>query len=211
MSDLASGSSLSAALSLVALALVPLALMTLTSFAKISVVLSALRNALGGQDVPSAAVITALSLALSVYVMAPLASDIERRVVASSAAGKPSVGGLLEAAREPVRSFLAANAGAAEKKMFVDLSRERGAEAKGDELSLLWAAFALREIKQAFYLGFFVFLPFLVLDLLVANSLLALGLHGLTPQAVALPFKLLLFVAADGFLLVSRALVLSYK
>jgi len=211
MSDLASGSSLSAALSLVALALVPLALMTLTSFAKISVVLSALRNALGAPDVPSAAVITALSLALSVYVMAPLASDIERRVIASAGAGNASVGALLEAAREPVRAFLTANAGAAEKKMFVELARERGVEASGDDLSVLWASFALREIKQAFYLGFFVFLPFLVVDLLVANVLLALGLHGLTPQAVALPFKLLLFVSADGFLLVSRALVLSYK
>lgn len=211
MSDLTSGSSLSAALSLVALALVPLALMTLTSFAKISVVLSALRNAIGAPDVPSATVITALALSLSVYVMAPLASDVERRVAASAAGGKASLGALVDAAREPVRTFLAANAGQAERKMFVDLSRERGREVAGDELSVLWAAFALREIKQAFYLGFFIFLPFLVLDLLVANGLLALGLHGLTPQTVALPFKLLLFVAADGFLLVSRALVLSYK
>lgn len=210
MNDLTAGSSLSAALSLVALALLPLALMTLTSFAKISVVLSALRNALGAPDVPSAAVITAVSFALSVYVMAPLASNIERRVVATGP-GKASITSLLDAAREPVRAFLATNAGAAEKKMFVDLSRERGGEATGEELSVLWAAFALRELKQAFYLGFFVFLPFLVLDLLVANTLLALGLHGLTPQAVALPFKLLLFVAADGFLLVTRALVLGYK
>lgn len=210
MNDLLSPGSLGAALSLVALALLPLALMTLTSFAKVSVVLSALRNAIGAPDVPSAAVITALALALSVFVMAPLAGEIEEAM--SSAKSSPaSVSTLLDVAREPVRKFLAANAGAREKKLFVELSEERGHPVTGSELSVLWAAFALHEIKQAFYLGFFVFLPFLVLDFLVANVLLALGLHGLTPQAVALPFKLVLFVAADGFLLVSRALVLSYN
>ncbi len=211
MTDFTSSTSLSAALSLVALALVPLALMTLTSFAKIAVVLSALRNALGAPDVPSAAVITALALALSAYVMAPVAADIERRLVSTATKAEPSLAGALVAGREPLRNFLARNAGKAESNMFIKLARERGEVVQGDELSLLWASFALREIKQAFYLGFFVYLPFLVLDLVVANVLLALGLHGLTPQAVALPFKLLLFVTVDGFLLVSRALVLSYK
>jgi type III secretion protein R len=201
MSDLFSGSSLSAALSLVALALLPLALVTLTSFAKLSVVLSALRNAIGAPDLPSASVIAALALALSAYVMAPLASEIELRLA----------GLLLAAAREPLRAFLARNAGSAERQLFVELGKERGAELRGDELSVLWASFALHEVKQAFFIAFFVFLPFLVLDLLVANVLLALGLFGLTPQAVALPFKLLLFVSVDGFVLVTRALVLSYK
>lgn len=211
MSDLFSGSSLSAALSLVALALLPIALVTLTSFAKVAVVLSALRNALGAPDVPSASVIAALALALSAYVMAPLASEIELRLPASSARGEPPAALLLSAAREPLRSFLARNAGSAERKLFVDLGRERGSSLRGDELPVLWASFALHEIKQAFYLAFFVFLPFLVLDLLVANVLLALGLFGLTPQAVALPFKLLLFVSVDGFALLARALVLSYR
>jgi flagellar biosynthesis protein FliP len=161
--------------------------------------------------VPSASVIAALALALSAYVMAPLASEIELRLAAPAARGEPPAALLLSAAREPVRGFLARNAGTAERQLFVDLGRERGSQLTGDELSVLWASFALHEIKQAFYLAFFVFLPFLVLDLVVANVLLALGLFGLTPQAVALPFKLLLFVSADGFLLVSRALVLSYK
>lgn len=210
MSDVFAPGSLTAALSLVALALLPLALMTLTSFAKVSVVLSALRNALGASDVPSAAVITALAFALSVFVMAPLAAEVEQAMGATS--GRPAnVASLLDSAREPLRRFLSTNAGSKEKQLFVELSRERGDALQDDSLPVLWAAFALHEIKQAFYLGFFVFLPFLVLDFLVANVLLALGLHGLTPQAVALPFKLLLFVAADGFVLVSRALVLSYN
>jgi type III secretion protein R len=215
MSDLFSGSSLSAALSLVALALLPMALVTLTSYAKLAVVLSALRNAIGAPDLPSASVIAALALALSAYVMAPIASEIEIRLAADAkgaARGDASSAGLLlSAAREPLRAFLARNAGSAERQLFVELGKERGAQLRGDELSVLWASFALHEIKQAFLIAFFVFLPFLVLDLLVANVLLALGLFGLTPQAVALPFKLLLFVSVDGFVLVSRALVLSYK
>jgi flagellar biosynthesis protein FliP len=211
MSDLFAGTSLSAALSLVALALLPIALVTLTSFAKLAVVLSALRNAIGAPDPPSASVIAALALALSAYVMAPLASEIELRLAAPAAGGVSPAAQLLAAAREPLRSFLARNAGSAERELFVELGRERGTKLSGDELSVLWASFALHEVKQAFYIAFFVFLPFLVLDLLVANVLLALGLFGLTPQAVALPFKLLLFASVDGFLLVSRALVLSYK
>lgn len=146
--------------------------------------------------------------------MAPLASEIEARLAAdakSAARGDAPAAMLLSAAREPLRAFLARNAGGAERQLFVDLGKERGTALRGDELSVLWASFALHEIKQAFFIAFFLFLPFLVLDLLVANVLLALGLFGLTPQAVALPFKLLLFVSVDGFLLVSRALVLSYK
>lgn len=209
MTDLAQGTSLSAALGLVALALVPLALMTLTSFAKTAVVLSALRNALGAPDLPSSAIVTALALALSVFVMAPLAGEIEARL--AGAKGEPALGSALSVAKEPVRAFLARNAGRDERALFVELSRARGVTVQGDELSLLWASFALHELKQAFYLGFLVYLPFLVLDLVVASALLSLGLHGLTPQAVALPFKLLLFASVDGFALVSRALVLGYK
>ena len=211
MTDLTSQASLSAALSLVALALIPLALVTLTSFAKVAVVLSALRNAIGAPDLPSGAIITALALALSAYVMAPLASDIEQRLLGQSAKSEPSLGAALAATREPLRAFLGKNAGKKERAMFVELAKERGQAMSGDELTLLWASFALSELKQAFYLGFFIYLPFLVLDVVVANVLLALGLIGLSAQSVALPLKLLLFVTVDGFLWVSRALVLSYK
>jgi type III secretion protein R len=212
MTDLTQGTSLSAALALVALALVPLALMTLTSFAKAAVVLAALRNALGAPDLPSSAVVTALALALSVYVMAPLAAEIEARLPQTpQTKAEPSLGAALGLVREPLREFLARNAGQDERAMFMELSRARGQAPRGDELSLLWASFTLHELKQAFYLGFFVYLPFLVLDLVVASALLSLGLTGLTPQAVALPFKLLLFASVDGFALVARALVLGYK
>ena len=202
--------SLSAALGLVALALVPLALMTLTSFAKMAVVFSALRSALGAPDVPSTAIVTALALALSVYVMAPVADTIAQRAEAGHVGSADGMAAMLEAAREPLREFLGAHAGAAETRLLVELGARRSPPARADDLSVLWASFALSELKEAFELGFFVYLPFLVLDLLVGHALLALGIHGMSPSAVALPFKLLLFVAADGFVLVSRALLLGY-
>lgn len=210
MSELASGSSIGAALGLVALALVPLALMTLTSFAKVAVVFSALRNAIGASDVPSSAIVTALALALSVYAMSPVADAIAARVGALEPARQHSVPGLLEAAREPARTFLARHAGRAETALLVDLGKARTPPSRADDLSVLWASFALTELKEAFELGFFVYLPFLVLDLIVGHVLLALGMQGLSPSAVALPFKLLLFISADGFMLVARALLLGY-
>lgn len=204
------GSSLSAALGLVALALVPLALITLTSFAKIAVVFSAVRNALGASDVPSTAIVTALALALSVFAMAPVADAIEARSRTLPSERTDSLSDWLELAREPVRAFLQRHAGDSETAMLVELGKERPTPATPDDLSVLWASFALRELREAFELAFFVFLPFLVLDLVVGHALLALGLPGLSATAVALPFKLLLFVAADGFLLVTRALLLGY-
>jgi type III secretion protein R len=208
MNALFEGSALSSAVGLVALALLPLALITVTSFAKMSVVFSALRNALGTPDVPSASVIMALSLALSVYVMAPLAEKVS--LPASTGPSAAAVGPWLAGVAEPLRGFLARNAGSAETKLFVDLAVQRGEQASADEFRVLWASFAITELKRAFQLGFFVFLPFLVLDLVVAQVLLALGMHGLSPTAVALPFKLLLFVSVDGFVLLSRALILGY-
>ncbi len=207
MNDLLSGSSASAALLLAALALLPLALVTLTSFAKIAVVLSALRNALGAPDVPSGAVVTALALALSVYVMAPVFERAEAGAVRAEAQG---VAALLGAVREPLRGFLAKHAGAEEKAMFVDLAKEQGRAQQPGDLAVLWPSFALSEMKRAFQLGFYLYLPFLVLDLVVAQVLLALGISGLDPQRVALPFKLLLFVSVNGFVLLARALVLAY-
>jgi type III secretion protein R len=206
MSGLFEGTSLSAATGLLALALVPLALVTLTSFAKIAVVFSALRNALGAPDIPSATIVTALALALTVYVMTPVAEQVAQK----AGAARADASAMIDAAREPLRSFLARNAGSRETDLFVELGRERGTTLTRDDLSVVWASFAITELKRGFQLAFYVFVPFLVLDLLVAHILLALGMHALTPSAVALPFKLLLFVSVDGFLLVSRALILGY-
>jgi type III secretion protein R len=210
VNDLVAGAPLSAALGLAVLALLPLLLMSITSFAKIAVVLSILKNALGASDIPSTAIVTALALGLSVFVMAPVASEVQSKLLASGGSSKLSAESMLAATAEPVRSFLSKNAGARETQLFVDLAKQKKMNLGKTDLPVLWPSFAITELKRAFQVGFLVFLPFLVLDLIVASVLLAMGLHGLTPAAVALPFKILLFVSVDGFMLLSRALILGY-
>ena len=215
-------------LSLVALAaltLVPFVFMATTSFVKISVVLSILRNALGTGQVPSGTVITGLSLILSLYVMAPVGEEIVE--AASPTAGQIDAAAPLEgesfdalvatvdAGSAPLREFLARHAGDREQALFVDLARQvrspdRRAEVSATDLMVLLPAFLITELTEAFQIGFLVFIPFLVIDMVVANVLLALGMHMLSPTTVSLPFKLLLFVLVEGWYLLARALVLGY-
>ncbi len=201
---------------LAALALVPAAAVMLTSFLKMAVVLSLLRAALGAPQVPPSSAMTGLALVLTLVVMAPVGEEAWRRAGAVRAGGTE---GALEAARaaaEPVRSFLGRFARADDRRTFLDLARKaRAAQAPApapgeDDFCVLAPAFVVSELRRAFTIGFLVFLPFLVVDLLVANVLLALGLTQLAPSTVALPFKLLLFVAVDGLKIIARGLVLGY-
>ncbi len=212
---------------LAVLGLLPFAFMVLTSFAKISVVLAILRNALGTPQVPSGAIVTALSVLLSLFVMAPVGEAMAAAFAPAAAAdasdgsgsrdddagGATAILGRLEASAEPLRGFLARHAGAREVALFRDLSRRGDAErapADADAFLVLMPAFVITELSEAFQVGFLIFLPFLVVDLVVANILLALGMHMLSPTTVSVPFKLLLFVMVDGFALLARALVASY-
>lgn len=208
------------------LTLVPLLFLAATSFVKISVVLSILRNALGTGQVPSGAVITVLAVLLSLYIMAPVGEAMQTSAAPYAAEidlddpfGKrslPAWGNVVSSASGPLRGFLRANAGTREVDLFFDLAkRSRGAQpaiepSKGDFVVLL-PAFLFTELTEAFVVGFLVFLPFLVLDLLVANVMLSLGLQSMPPSTVALPFKLLLFVAVDGWVVLAEALVLGYS
>jgi type III secretion protein R len=197
------------------LALAPVAMVTLTSFLKIAVVLSVVRSALGAPQVPPSSAVTGLALALSVVVMGPVADD-SLRAARGAAVGGDVTALLATAGRvtEPLRGFLERFARDDDRACFLDLARRaRGADgASVDErdLAVLVPAFVVSELRRAFTIGFLVFLPFLVVDLLTANVLLALGLTQLSPTSVALPFKLLLFVAVDGWRLLARGLVLGY-
>ena len=217
---------LSTWLVLAAFALVPLLLMTATSFAKIAVVLSLLRNALGVPDVPSGALITALAALLSVFVMAPVAQQ-------SAALAAPHVAGVdlqaplagssraalfaaFAAALPPLAAFLKRNAGASELALFAELGQRGGPgqttpTLAADSLLVLLPAFLITELGEAFAVGLLVLLPFVVLDLVIGSILLSLGMSTLTPSTIALPFKLLLFVLVDGFSVLSRALVTGYQ
>ena len=210
---------------LAALGLLPFAFMTATSFVKLSVVFYILRNALGTGQVPSGAIITALAALLSLTVMAPVgvemmqASQADRaRIDARDPLSPRSVPALLasiSSGAEPLRRFLQRNAGEREVDLFVDLGRKQPSAGQGyrpgkDDLLVVLPAFLLTELGEAFQIGFLVFLPFLIIDMVVANVLLSLGMHMLSPTSISLPFKLLLFVLVDGFTLLTRALLLGY-
>lgn len=198
-----------------ALALVPVVVVTLTCFLKVAVVLSVVRSALGAPQVPPNAAVTGLALLVTVLVMEPVAReawDVWR-------SGPPArdVAGTLRAverAAQPLRAFLARHAHPTDRRAFAEVAARavpgRSAASEEDAWRVLAPAFVTSELRRAFRIGFLVFLPFLVVDLAVANVLLALGLSQLSPTAVALPFKLLLLVAVDGFGLLARGLAAGY-
>jgi type III secretion protein R len=202
-------------------AILPFAFMTLTAFVKISTVLQIVRGAIGAQNVPSNVIVMALSGSLTLLAMAPLGSRVLERsapVLAGAAERATSVWviELLQAVREPVRGFLKANASVRERGRFFDVARAAREPADRDsvgrdDLVVLVPAFVITELIEAFALGFALYLPFLVIDLVIANVLLALGMQMLNPTQVSLPFKLLLFVAVDGWGLLSEALVTGYR
>jgi type III secretion protein R len=205
---------------LAALALVPLLLIVGTSFVKASVVLSLLRNALGTGGVPSGGVVVALAGLLTVYVMAPTLREAATAAAVPLAAldvdaplAGPQRATLLEAlglAKEPVRAFLERNAGAREKGLFAELLRRSDPSATEGDFLVVLPAFLITELAEALQLGFLLLLPFLVVDLVVGSVLMALGMASVSPSAVAIPLKLLLFLSVDGFYALSRALITGY-
>ncbi len=210
---------------LVLLSLLPFLLLMLTSFVKIAVVISILRSAMGAAQVPPGQVVTGLSLLLTLFVMAPTGERIWESVEPvwsqQSQADLLSAGGLavvaqaLAAGKAPVVQFLERHAQGRDKETFLALARrlrtpEAAAAVGVSDIMVLAPAFVVSELRRAFQMGFLIFVPFLVIDLVVASLLAALGLQLLSPSLVSLPLKLLLFVLADGWNLVLRGLVASY-
>ena len=200
--------------------LLPFAFMSVTAFVKISTVLHIVRGAIGAQGVPSNTVVMALSAALTLLAMAPVGGRIAERAspLLTNTPTETSVlvSGLVEAVKEPLRGFLQANASERERNRFLQVARKARPEAEREEvqphdLTVLVPAFMVTELLEAFALGFAIYLPFLVIDLVVANVLLALGMQMLSPTQVSLPFKLLLFVAIDGWGLLAQSLVVGYR
>lgn len=202
---------------LAVLSLVPFVLMTATSFAKISIVFSILRSALGLSNVPSGAIVTALSLILSLYVMTPVGEAMWAIAAPRFADGaeSASIVDVAIEAKEPLVDFLHRNARPRERALFVDLARRSrsaiSATVSERDFGVVLPAFLITELTEAFQIGFLVFLPFLILDLVIANVLVALGMTMLSPAQVSMPFKLLLFIAVDGWVVLSKALVAGYR
>ncbi len=211
------GRPLSVVLVLALVGLLPFAFMALTSFVKIATVLQIVRGAIGAQGVPSSSVVLALSAALTLIAMAPVGSRVADRLqpLLGRSVADPSelISGAIEAVREPLRVFLSNNASNREKERFLKLAKKKrpaDAEVKDSDLMVVVPAFLVTELLEAFTLGFAIYLPFLVIDLVVANVLIGLGMQMMNPMQISLPFKLLLFVAADGWGLLAEALITGY-
>jgi flagellar biosynthetic protein FliP len=193
------------------LSLAPSILVMMTSFTRIVVVLSLLRTALGTATAPPNAVIVALALFLTAFVMGPALQNAYDTGIRPLVNNEISVEQAFERSSVPLKAFMQKNVREKDLALFSDLSREPRPESP-EQLSLriLVPAFMISELKRAFEIGFLLFLPFLIIDLVVASVLMSMGMMMLPPVVVSLPFKLIFFVLVDGWSLVAGSLVQSY-
>jgi flagellar biosynthetic protein FliP len=196
---------------LTVLSLAPSILVMVTSFTRIVVVLSLLRTALGTATAPPNTVLVSLALFLTAFVMGPAferAYDVGIKPLINNEITTQQA---FERSSEPLRAFMLKNVREKDLTLFVDMSREARPD-KPEDLSLrvLVPAFMISELKRAFEIGFLLFLPFLIIDLVVASVLMSMGMMMLPPVVVSLPFKLIFFVLVDGWSLVAGSLVQSY-
>jgi type III secretion protein R len=221
----------SALVTVVLIALAPFFAVMVTSFTKIAVVLSLVRNALGLQQVPPNVVINGLALILTVYVMYPTLDDMYAASAGDNRAavtieGDEVVGtspientgdifGMADRAKEPLRLFLLKHSDPGERAFFLRTQQrisgpEKARDLKDSDFVVLIPSFVVKELRLAFQIGFLIFLPFLIIDMVISNILLAMGMMMLSPVTISLPFKILLFVLVDGWVKLSHGLVLSY-
>ncbi len=208
------------------MALVPLVLVLASSFVKIAVVLSMTRQAIGATQVPPTQVLTGLSLILTMVIMTPLALEVWHgaqdrfrtlNIRSFDQFVEPRIlGPFVDIARDPVRRFLRDNAHPNELKFFYGLTvRVRAGRSSlsttENDFAVITPAFVLSELKEAFYIGILIFLPFLAVDMVIGNILMAMGMQMLSPQILALPFKMLLFVMVDGWAILASGLINTYR
>ena len=217
---------ISLAIGLAILALLPLAAVMTTSFLKLAVVFALVRNALGVQQVPPNMALYGLALILSAYVMGPVVLQAGKELRAACeqpAAAVPGqapdrVGAMLDAvarAGEPLRAFMLKNSKPEQRDFFVRTARVLWGESQASELReqdwlVLVPAFLVSELTAAFQIGFLLYLPFVIIDLIVSNILLAMGMMMVSPVTISMPLKLFLFVMVDGWTRLIQGLVLSY-
>ena len=193
------------------LSLAPSLLIMATAFTRIVMVLSLLRSALGAQGVPPNTVLIGLALFLTVFVMSPVLTLINAAAVQPYLAGEMGLEQAMDTGSKPLREFMLKQTREKDLALFSDLSREPRPAAPEDlSLRILVPAFMISELKRAFEIGFLLFLPFLIIDLVVASVLMSMGMMMLPPVVVSLPFKLIFFVLVDGWSLVAGSLVQSY-
>ncbi|MBI2881376.1 MAG: flagellar type III secretion system pore protein FliP [Candidatus Tectomicrobia bacterium] len=203
--------SLQILLLLTVLSLAPAILIMMTSFARIVVVLSFVRQALGTQQMPPNQVLIGLALFLTFFVMAPVGQQINAQALQPYLNKEITQSEALEKAAQPLREFMYGQTREKDLALFVGVSRVSRPKARGDlSLRVLIPAFILSELKTAFQIGFLIYIPFLVIDMVIASILLSMGMMMLPPILISLPFKLMLFVLVDGWNLLVGSLVRSF-
>jgi flagellar biosynthetic protein FliP len=191
--------------------LLPALLLTMTSFTRIMIVLGLLRQAIGAAQAPSNQVLLGLSLFLTIFIMMPVLEKVNESAVQPYLEEKIDTVTALQKASEPFRQFMLKQTRETDIDMFVRISGKDNINKPEDvPFSLLLPAYVTSELKTAFQIGFMIFLPFLVIDLVVASVLMSMGMMMLSPMIVSLPFKIMLFVLADGWSLVLEMLAASF-
>jgi flagellar biosynthetic protein FliP len=193
------------------ISIAPAALMLCTSFTKIIVVLSLTRNALGLQGVPPNQVLVGLALFLSLFIMGPTLSAVNHDGVQPYLHGQLTASQAYDAGVQPLKQFMLKQTRKDDLSSMINASKEKKPASQKDvSMTTLIPAFILSELRAAFIIGFVVFIPFLVIDLVVSSSLMSMGMMMLPPSMISLPFKLLLFVMVDGWGLIAHSLITSY-
>ena len=194
------------------LTLAPAILIMVTSFTRVSIVLSVLRQAMGTQQMPSNQIILGLSLFLTFFIMTPVWEKMNKQAIQPFLEEKITQKVAFEKAVEPLRTFMFAQTREKDLALFLDISKTKKPK-NIDEIptSVLIPSFIISELKTAFQIGFLLYVPFLVVDMVVASVLLSMGMMMLPPIMISLPFKLMLFVVADGWYLVIGSVVKSFK
>lgn len=193
------------------LTLLPALLLSMTSFTRIMIVLSLLRQAIGAAQAPSNQVLLGLSLFLTIFIMMPVLEKVNDTAVQPYMEEKIDAVTALQKASEPFKQFMLKQTREADLDTFVRISgREQIDKPEDVPFSLLVPAYVTSELKTAFQIGFLIFLPFLVIDLVVASVLMSMGMMMLSPMIVSLPFKIMLFVLADGWTMVLEMLAASF-
>ena len=193
------------------LTFVPSILVTMTSFTRVVIVFHFLRQALGTQEVPSNQILVGLALFLTMFIMAPVGTAINTAAVQPALEGRITATEAITRAVPPLRDFMLKQTRESDLALFVELSKvPRPASAAELPMRVVIPAYITSEIKTGFQMGFFIFVPFLLIDLVVATTLLSMGMMMLPPAMISMPFKLLLFVTVDGWTLVVGSIVRSF-
>jgi flagellar biosynthetic protein FliP len=192
-------------------AIAPSLLVLMTAFPRVFIVLSLTRNALGTQTVPPNQVLAGLALILSLFIMAPVISTIDHVAIQPYEHGTLSASQAISAGEVPLKDWMLKQTKSQELALFTSFSHQSTTNPQKLPLTTVIPAFVLSEIQTAFLMGFMIFIPFMIIDLVVSAIMMSMGMYMLPPTLIALPFKILLFVLVDGWALVVHSLLISFN